>query len=123
MVATASICSAEVEWSITKTFNIDGTPIDMAVSPNGRFLYVLTEAGKILIYTANGKLRDTINVGGQVDHIKLGPRGEGLFVSSRQDKSLKVIAIDFLHDINISGSPMQGADNAPVIIAVFSDFQ
>jgi DNA-binding beta-propeller fold protein YncE len=123
LATTASVSFAEVEWTITNTLKIDGTPLDMTVSPDGRFIYVLTEDGNIHIYTAKGTLKDTLNVGQQVDRIKLGPKGENLFISSRQNKTLKVITLDFLYDINISGSPTQGADNAPVVIAVFSDFQ
>ena len=123
LAVTASISFAEVEWTITNTLKIDGTPVDMAVSPDGRFIYILTEGGNIQIYTANGSLRDTLNVGQQVDSIKLGPKGEYLFVSSRQNKTLQLIKLDFLHEINTSGSPAQGVDNATVVIAVFSDFQ
>jgi hypothetical protein len=123
LAATASVSFAKVEWTITNTLKIDGTPLDMAVSPDGRLIYVLTEDGNIRIYMANGTLKDTVNVGQQVDRIKLGPKGERLFISSRQNKTLKVITLDFLHDINISGSPAHGAANAPVVIAVFSDFQ
>lgn len=121
--AAASICFATVEWQIIQTLNIDASPLDMAVSPDGRSIYVLTEDGNIHIYSADGILKDKIHIGSQVDHIKIGPKGERLFVSSRQNKTLKVITLDYIYDINISGSPYKGAKDAPVNIAVFSDFQ
>ena len=121
--AAASICFATVEWEIIQTLNIDAAPIDTAISPDGRFVYVLAEDGNIYIYSANGTLKDKIHIGSQVDQIKIGPKGERLFVSSRKNKTLKVITLDFIYDINISGSPSKGAKDAPVIIAVFSDFQ
>lgn len=121
--AAASICFATVEWQIIQTLNIDASPLDMAVSPDGRSIYVLTEDGNIHIYSADGTLKDKIHIGSRVNHIKIGPKGERLFVSSRQNKTLKVITLDYIYDINISGSPYKGAKDAPVIIAVFSDFQ
>ena len=123
LVAAESMCYAEVEFQVINTLKISGTPLDMAVSPDGRFIYVLTEDGNILIYTAGGALKDTVNVGWHVDQIKLGPKGERLIVSSRQNKTLKIITLDFIYDISISASPTKGAKDAPVVIAVFSDFQ
>ncbi|UCE54146.1 MAG: hypothetical protein JSV31_01500 [Desulfobacterales bacterium] len=119
----ASICFATVEWQIIQTLNIDASPLDMAVSPDGRTIYVLTEDGNIYIYSADGTLKDKIHIGSQVDHIKIGPKGERLFVSSRHNKTLKVITLDFIYDITTSGAPSKGAKDAAVIIAVFSDFQ
>ena len=121
--AAASICYAEVEWEISKTLNIEGTPLDIAVSPDVKYIYVLTEDGNIRIYSPGGTLEDTIRVGKDLNRIKLGPKGEYLFVSSRQDKTLKIIRLSFIHDISATASPMKGNKDAPVVIAVFSDFQ
>jgi len=123
IVAAASICFATVEWEIIQTLNIDGSPLDMTVSPDGRFIYVLTKGGYIHIYSAAGTLKDKIHIGSRADQIKIGPKGERLFVSSRKNKTLNIITLDFIYDINISDSPSKGAKAAPVMIAVFSDFQ
>ena len=120
---TASICVAEVEWEVNKTLNIEGTPLDIAVSPDAKYIYVLTEDSNIRIYSPGGTLEDTIQVGKDLDRIKLGPKGEYLFVSSRQDKTLKIIKLSFIHEIIAQGSPRKGNKEAPVVISVFSDFQ
>ena len=123
LVASVSLCNAEVEWKVENTLSLDGTPLDMAVSPDGRLIYILPEDGNIRIYSSDGSLEDTIAIGKQADHIKLGPQGEKLFVSSRQDKTLKVVSLNFIHAIESSDSPSKGLKDAPVIISVFSDFQ
>ena len=96
---------ATVEWSIQNSVNTDAVPIDVAVSSDGRSVFVLTEDGNILIYNRFGKLTDTIKVGTHVDKIRIGPRGERIFASSRKNKTIEIIAFDFIHKINIEGSP------------------
>lgn len=114
---------AFVEWNIYKTLKLDAQPLDVAVSKNGKSIFVLTKPGTILIYSSNGKLKDKINVGNHVDQIKSGPREEWLFLSSRKNKTVEILHIDFIQQIDISGSPFKGEANAQVAIAVFSDFQ
>ena len=114
---------AFVEWNIHKTLKLDAQPLDVAVSKNGNSIFVLTKSGTILIYSSDGKLKDKIDVGNHVDQIKSGPGEEWLFLSSRKNKTVEILHVDFIQDINISGSPFKGVENAPIAIAVFSDFQ
>jgi len=114
---------AFVEWNIHKTLKLDTQPLDVVVSQNGNSIFVLTESGKILVYSSDGNLKDKIDVGNHVDQIKPGPGEEWIFLSSRKNKTIEILHIDFIQQIDISGSPFQGPENAPVVIAVFSDFQ
>ncbi|UCG66935.1 MAG: hypothetical protein JSW12_08045 [Deltaproteobacteria bacterium] len=114
---------AEVEWTVQRILQMEKTPIDFAVSLNGRWVFVLTDQGEILIYASDGTLKDTISVGKFVDGIKAGPRDDILLLSSRRDKSVRIITLDFIQEINVSGSPFKGPAEAPVVLAVFSDFQ
>jgi hypothetical protein len=114
---------ASVEWNIYKTLKLDTQPLDVAVSQNGNSIFVLTKSGKILIYSPDGNLKDKIDVGNHVDQIKSGPGEEWLFLSSRKNKTIEILHIDFIQHIDISGSPFKGMENAPVAIVVFSDFQ
>jgi len=115
--------SGAVEWSILKTLKLEAAPIDVAVSADGRRIFVLTDQGKIIIYGPNAVEEDAIDVGADVDKIRVGPEGDILFLNSRTDKSVKVISLDFIQNINVSGSPFKGPADAPVVIAVFDDFQ
>jgi WD40 repeat protein len=114
---------AFVEWNIQKTLKLDAQPLDVAVSKNGNSIFVLTKSGTILIYSSDGKLKDKINVGNHVDQIKSGPGEEWLFLSSRKNKTIEILHVDFIQQIDISGSPFKGVESAPVAIVVFSDFQ
>jgi DNA-binding beta-propeller fold protein YncE len=120
---TMSHAAASVEWNVQKTLQLESAPVDVAVSPDGKQIFVLTEQGQILIYASGGSFSDKIDVGNQFDHIKVGPGGDSLILNSRKNKSVQVITLDFIQDINVSGSPFKGSENAPVVVAVFDDFE
>ncbi|MBT8372522.1 MAG: hypothetical protein HKO68_20500 [Desulfobacterales bacterium] len=122
LTASTHVC-ATVEWRIQNSVKTEAVPIDVAVSSDGKSVFVLTEDGDILIYNRYGKLTDSINVGTHVDRIRIDPKGDRIFASSRKNKTIEIIAFDFIHKINTEGSPVKGPQDAPVIIAVFSDFQ
>ncbi|HIJ58644.1 MAG TPA: hypothetical protein HPP41_03135 [Deltaproteobacteria bacterium] len=122
IVGTAAGSFANMEWSPEHTFQMDQSPLDMAISPDGKHIFILTESG-IFVYSQDGKLEDKIDVGYPVDQIKIGPGGKQLFITSRKNKTVQAVTIDFIVDINVSGSPYRGRQDAPVVIAVFSDYQ
>ena len=118
--ALLSHSHAELEWDVWKTFETEGTPLDVAATP--RLLFVLTDRGQVLVYLPNGKLIAKIPVEKSIDKIDTIPGGSALFLSSRVDKKIKILRLDFIQQINTLG-PFKGAVEAPVVIAVFSDFQ
>ncbi|MGD9133961.1 MAG: hypothetical protein PVF78_09965 [Desulfobacterales bacterium] len=115
--------SATVEWEVLNTLKLEAPPLDLAISPDGKAVFVLTREGNIHIYDVNGRLTDKIEVGEKIDQIKLDPQGKLLFATSRQNKTVKVIALDFIKQISTKGSPYKGLEDAPVVITCFSDFQ
>ena len=123
LLASAAMGSATVEWEVLNTVKLETPPLDVAISPDGKTVFVLTHEGSILIYEVNGRLKDKIEVGEKIDQIKLGPKGTHLFATSRQNKTVKVIALDFIKQISTQGSPHKGVEDAPVVIADFSDFE
>jgi len=119
----AANSQALVEWDVRQILKTDTPPIDVAVSRNGKWIFVLTAPGNILIYTPDGELKDKIVVGKHIDQIKAGPDEELLLLKSRKNKTVEVLVLAFIRDINIFGSPFKGPKDAPVVVAVFSDFQ
>ena len=114
---------ATVEWDVAGTLNLKEKPRDAAMALNGKWIFVLTDKGEILIYSSDGKLEDTISVGEGVEGIKVGPRDDVLLVTNAEDKTVKIIILDFIQQINLSGSPVKGNPDAPVAIVSFTDFQ
>ena len=115
--------SAAVEWDVLATLNLKEKPRDAAMSLNGKYIFVLTDKGEIHIYSSDGNLEGTIFVGEGVEGIKVGPRDDILLVTNAKDKTVQIIILDFMQQINLSGSPVRGNPDAPVAIVIFSDFQ
>ncbi len=122
LTATSWVFAA-VEINVQKTLKTDGVPVDVVVSQDGNLTFVLTDIGNVLIYDQIGNLTDTVKIGPHIDQIEIGPRGERLFAASRQNKTVEIITLDFIYEINTLGSPSKGPLEAPIVIAVFSDFQ
>ena len=72
---TSSFASDNVEMNVYRTLQLDETPLDMAVTPDGRRIFVLTDRGEILVYSSAANIEAKIDVGRHVDQIKLGPGG------------------------------------------------
>ena len=72
VLAFFSRSPAAVEWEIQKTLKLEAPPLDVAVSANGKWVFVLTSHGSILIYSSDGVLREKIGVGNHVDEIETG---------------------------------------------------
>ena len=115
--------SSSVEWSVLQTLHLEVSAIDVAMSPDGRLFFVLTEEGEIVIYSSPTTVDGKIKVGKHVDQIRVGPRGDSLVLNDRENKTVQVIALEFIKNINVSGSPFKGPEDAPVVVAVFNDFQ
>jgi DNA-binding beta-propeller fold protein YncE len=115
--------SAAVEWSRQQLLKTDGAPVDIAVSADGKFTFVLTDTGQVLIYSAQGQAEGTLDVGNSINGIESSPTGDRLFLLDRNSNSVQVVAVEFIQNINASGAPFKGPADAPVVIALFSDFQ
>ena len=91
--------AGNVEWNILKTLQLEATPIDVAITPDGRRIFILTDQGEIVIYSSTGKMEAKIDVGQHVDQLKLGPKGTSLILSSGRNKTVQIVALDFIQKI------------------------
>lgn len=119
----AAQAAAKTEWDAGRTFQLEAVPLDVAASPKGSWVFVLMDGGVVKIFAADGTLKDTIEIGKHVDGIRAGSREDELLLISKKQRTVQRIALRFQYDIDISGSPFKGAADAPVVIAVFDDFQ
>jgi len=119
----SSLAHAEVEKEALKTLKLDAKPIDVTVSADGKYTFVLAEGGRIFIYDTGGELKDTIKVGDSVVSIGASPNGDFLLLADSKANTLEVLKISYIVDIDVSGLPFKGPADAPVVIAVFSDYQ
>lgn len=112
-----------MEWKIVKELDLKATPLDVSSSADGRWLFILTP-GEILVYSVpEDKTTAKIPVGEEFDRIASLPRSDGVSISSSARKTLQLILFERVHQIDVSGLPFKGAADAPIIVAVFTDYQ
>lgn len=123
VTAVIAPCFAAVEWNVQKKLQLEAPPVDVAVSLNDKWVFVLNDRGEVLVFSSDGSLKEKIQVGRHIDQIKVGPRDNLLYLTSRKKKTVEIIELDFIQNINAAGSPYKGPVDAPVVIAVFTDFE
>lgn len=117
------LVQAEVEWSPPSTLNLDKSPIDVATTMDGRWAYILTP-GEIQVYSLTTKsLEGRIPVDKEIGRISISPKGDQLFLTNEKTKTLSVINVAFIQKFDVKDSPFKGPIDAPVVIAVFEDYQ
>ncbi|MBU0728407.1 MAG: DsbA family protein [Proteobacteria bacterium] len=129
----AAAALAEIEWQTLHTIQSEAKPIDIASTVDGKWIYVLTDGGKISVYSDSGVLEDTLDVGQDMDRIAVSGLSvagipDKLVLSSSKTGKIQEIILDFVVQINTKGAPFMGPpdmtpENAPVVLTVFSDFQ
>lgn len=112
-----------IDWTVFKQLKLDAKPLDVATSADSRLIFILVPE-KILVYSiAQDKITDEIPVSKDVDTITHFEKTDALIVTGRKSKTLKIIQVDLINKIEISGLPFEGSADAPVTIAVFDDYQ
>jgi protein-disulfide isomerase len=104
-------------------WQIPEKPVDIVQAVDGSAIFVLTEQHNILIYEPNGRLKGTFKVDPGVTAIDVDARGEIILLVNGNDQTFSALTIDFISAINTAGSPVLGNPEAPVTIAVFTDFE
>ncbi len=118
-----AIAAANIEWTLNKQLDLEATPLDVSPSANGATIFVLTP-GEVLVYmVATGEVTNRIPVDKSFDRIAYSARNNSLILSSSWERALIIIRLENVYDISISDTPFQGPEDAPVVIAVFNDYQ
>ena len=123
LTSLPGLAGAGVDWQAKNTIKPDSAPIDIAISADGKQSFVLTEGGKLQIYDQQGKLIDTIEVDPAMNRISSDASGNRLLISSTKNSTVNEIQIEYVTNLSYDGSPFIGNSEAPVVLAVFSDFQ
>ena len=114
---------AAVETTTVLSLKSAASPVDTAASADGRWFFILTDKGQVEIYEANGTLKETIKLEAPADRIAVSPTGEQLYLTDKASAATTVVALSFVQEINTTGAPFKGPEKAPVVLALFSDFQ
>ncbi|NTV14482.1 MAG: hypothetical protein HGA96_11225 [Desulfobulbaceae bacterium] len=120
---TCQPASADIEWQAGAPLKTTSPPLAVATSADGSRSFVLAEGGKVQIFDQTGTLRDTIAVDPSMDHITSDGDGNRIIVSSYKNNLAQPIDISYRFPFDYTDSPTLGKAEAPVVLALFSDFQ
>jgi thiol-disulfide isomerase/thioredoxin len=123
LVCSQQILAADIRVSCDKILELKSQPLDVALSLNGKWLYVLSRQGDLLVYSGDGKLAGRVVVGEPADQIRTGPRDDTVLLMDMNKKAVRILTLDFIKEINIEGCPSKGPKDAPVVITEFTEFQ
>ena len=114
---------AGVDWQVLGNIDVDAEIRDMAISTEGRWIYVLTAQNEIRIYASGGQLKGAMPIDPGYTRIKAGPRDDILLVTNKNEQRIQLVSVNPVNDFNLADAPVKGPDSAPVTITVFSDFE
>jgi len=112
-----------LEWQVISRWQIEATPVDIVHSLDGKMVFILDNQHRILVYNNQGQLQGRIPVGEGVTRIDIAPQGEALYLIDGKENSFTSLAMSYVMDIDITGSPFKGKVDAPVTLAIFTDFE
>lgn len=122
-IGSVSTTSAMVDWQEIKQLNLEEQPLDITASLNGDFIFVLVP-GAVLVYgETEDKPINRIPVDQGFDRITWSERNKTLILTSTSSKTVKLLQLEEVHRLDLSGLPFKGAPDAPVTVVVFSDYE
>ncbi len=114
---------ADMEWRVIKELQLKDQPLDMVNALDGKTIFILVPGAVLIQDMRSNDISQRIPVGKEFDRLAYSFRNNTLILSSSSTKTLKMIQLERIHQFDYSGLPYIGAKNAPVTIAVFSDYQ
>jgi protein-disulfide isomerase len=112
-----------IDTSVTASWKLEAKPLAFVHSLDNKRVFILGDDSKVHIYSSEGVKQGTIPVDKGVTAIDLAPRAEMLYLINSQDNTFTSLSVSFTIAIDVTGAPFLGKENAPVVLALYSDFQ
>ena len=123
LVLVPEIAHSDMDWTIVKQIDLEAPPVDVAISEDGELIFMLT-VNEIVVYSSSkNMIEKRIPLDKEFDRINYSGKNNTVVLTGSDSKTLRLIRLDQIYDIDISGLPLNGPANAPVTIAVFYDYQ
>lgn len=122
-IPLAASQNSSIDTSVMATWKIDAKPLDMVHTLDNKRVFILGDDSKVHIFSTEGSKQGEIQVDKGVSAIDIAPRGELLYLVNQNDNTFTSLTVSFNATIDITGAPFLGDENAPVTLALFSDFQ
>lgn len=112
-----------IEWKVLQSWPTESKTMDMVHSLDGKYVYILNDKNQVQIFNRQGQLQGSIPVEESVSAIDIAPQGETLYLVDNLKNTFSAVSVSFVVDVNTTDSPFEGPADAPVTIAVFTDFE
>jgi protein-disulfide isomerase len=123
VIVSWQMCLAETDLEMLKRIELNATPIDVAVSDDGLWVYVLTDTARINVYNREGELQGSVAVPEGSRQIAVSPIEGAIYIGNSKDRTLQIVRINLEHTFSLDNAPTLGPANAPVTIVEFTDFE
>ena len=123
LTATFEGQNEHVEWKAVQSWPTGNRTLDMVHSLDGKYIFILNDKQQVQVFNRQGQLQGSIPVSKGVSTIDIAPQGEMLYLIDNDNNSFTAVSISFVVNIDTADSPFKGPVNAPVTIAVFTDFE
>jgi len=121
-----SVCPTaygKADLTMIRQKQLDIQPLDVAVSEDGNMVFILSRGELILYSSENDEIISRSDLDNTYDKIAYSEKNKTLILTSHASRSLKIIRVEQVHDISLSGLPFKGPFDAPVTLAIFDDYQ
>jgi hypothetical protein len=125
MFILTAVLSAHAKVDLTSIGDIklDVRPLDVAASADGKLVFLLAP-GRLLVYSVSEKrTTESLVVDAAFDRISYSEESKLLILTGSTSKRLRIVRVEPIQEIDISGHPFKGPADAPVILALFDDYQ
>jgi len=112
-----------VEWKVVQSWPTVSKTLDMVHTLDGKYVYILNDKQQVQIFNRQGQLQGSIPVLKGVSAIDIAPVGEMLYLVDNEKNTFSSVSVSFVVDVSTVDAPFAGPADAPVTIAVFTDFE
>ncbi len=123
LTATSEGQNDHVEWKTVQSWPTGNRTLDMVHSLDGKYIFILNDKQQVQVFNRQGQLQGSIPVSTGVSAIDIAPQGEMLYLIDNEKNTFTAVSISFVVNIDTADSPFEGPADAPVTIAVFTDFE
>lgn len=123
LLISSPATGADIEWNVIQTLNLTEPPVDIAFSTSRSKILVLTRKGELQVFEPDGQQVASLEVGKEFDRLYHIQGSDVVLLSGQESNTARIIELSFVEQIDTTGAPFKGAETAPVVVAVFSDFE
>lgn len=117
-----AVCAQDIDWTLKKQMSFESPPLALAPAADGKLVYVLLKSKIILYSPGDNVVVDFLPVDPSFDKMAV-TRDNLVVLSGSASGNVKVFQLEKKTRVDVTGLYPQGPSDAPVTIAVYSDYQ